>query len=244
LFPTSPGADLFVSRATVQIGPFEGQESYPMKKLLALTLIAVLSIGMTTGTAASELTLLFSGLDLYYDGSNISTNGADNLATMVWAVDANPTSSWINPPTNITADVMIEGVGQLNEGINQFVPTAGPKFNLAFNGWSLDLNWDSPVTISFSNGNMTIEGSATTNTITGGNVPIDVPVVISLSTQIQEDQYYSRDQAGNLTGFHSFGTGEVSGPLVPEPATLMLLGAGLLGGGAAARRRRKAAEKA
>ena len=216
-----------------------------MKKLLALTLVAVLSVGLTSGAAASELTLLFSGLDLYYDGNNISTNGADNLATMVWAIDASPTSSWINPPTNITADVFIEGVGQLVNGNNTFLPTSGPKFNLVFNGWSLDLNWDSPVTINFENNNMTVEGSATTSSITGGNVPIDVPVVVSFSTQIQEDQYYSRDEeTGNIRSFHSFGTGEVSGPLVTEPASLLLLGAGLLGGGAAARRRRKNADKA
>ena len=215
-----------------------------MKKLLALTLVAVLSLGLTSGAAASELTLLFSGLDLYYDGSNISSNGADELATMVWAIDGSPTSAWVNPPTDITADVFIEGVGQIVEGQNTFTPSSGPRFNLVFGGWSLDLNWDSPVTINFENNNMTIEGSATTNSIAGGNVPIDVPVVVSFSTQIQEDGFYSRDDQENITGFHSFGTGEVSGPLVPEPATLMLLGAGLLGGGAASRRRRKNADKA
>ena len=136
----------------------------------------------------------------------------------------------------------------------------GHGFDLFFDdlGGFLDLDWDSPVEISLNNilGELSVHGSAVTSTVNQAlpfGLAMGTPVEVTFSQQITSfetgliPQVSRRDLASPqliddpyITSFKSFGTGEVTGPnaAVPEPGTLLLLGAGLAGGIVARRRRR------
>lgn len=239
-----------------------------MKKVLAILAVgALLAAGPVS---ASTLQISFTGLNLMYDGGtgvifdgggNNSTRPgnaslADALASMDFFVDATQVGHY-NATDNIFADIYIPGVFNIPVAGGTRMST-GPfpsfGFDLFIGSTILALDIDSPFQITWDAGNVTILGSASTSSIQGQalpfgltlgtpvNIGFDVfavdygtfqPPSIALNDDINGD-YISR--------FTAFGSGDVRGPVsaIPEPATLMLLGFGLLGGGAmSARRRRK-----
>lgn len=210
-------------------------------KLLILTM--VIAMVAAVPAMATTLQIQFSGLNLTYDGNNIAAAN-DDLTTMNF-FDCGILVGSLN--SNIGIDMLIPNVGQILDGNGVYASGIGFGLDLMTGiGSGISLDWDSPVTVNVNDGGQVfVLGSASTSTINNQNLPFgfnfDAPVQVSFSTQITSSNivnsaagpdYYSR--------FESFGTGEVSGPrsAIPEPATLLTIGVGLLGG-AIARRRKK-----
>ncbi|NNF06028.1 MAG: PEP-CTERM sorting domain-containing protein [Candidatus Eisenbacteria bacterium] len=210
-------------------------------KLLILTM--VIAMVAAVPAMATTLQIQFSGLNLTYDGNNIAAVN-DDLATMNF-FDCGILVGTLN--SNIAIDMLIPNVGTIFDGNGVYSSGTGFGLDLMTGvGSGINLDWDSPVTVNVNDGGqVSVLGSASTSTINSQNLPFgfnfDTPVQVSFSTQITSSSltnfagtrnYYNR--------FESFGTGEVSGPrsAIPEPATLLTIGVGLLGG-AIARRRKK-----
>jgi hypothetical protein len=128
--------------------------------------------------------------------------------------------------------------------------TGGP--GLASGG--LQLNLDSAVQVTYSGNEVFVNGGGTTNSIHSQflpyNLSLDTPVEFSFSLNNLQNVTTSDIESAKglygvdnsvVTGFLGSGTGEINGPTtaIPEPATLLLVGLGLLGGGAVNRRRKK-----
>lgn len=216
--------------------------------LMGVALAGVLSFSATAN--AAELQIQFTGLNLQYDGTDIcdatSCSGgsgnfaeADSLFTMNFIVDGNLVGT-LN--SNIAADILIADVMNIPVAGGAVVSGGGGIFDLLMqaSGWGLALDVTNPVSITYLPGfGLTVLGSGVTNSIFFQDLPfgleIGTPVVFSFSTQIGQ----STDNGQVLTSFVSSGTGEVKGPTVPEPASMLLFGLGLMGAGMVARRRRQ-----
>jgi hypothetical protein len=238
-----------------------------MKKVLAI--LAVGAMLAAVPVSANTLQISFTGLNLMYDGgtgviydaggSNSTRPGNSSMADALAGMDFFDNGTQIghfDGTDNIYADIYIPGVFG--------IPAAGGVAQSGFGGFGFDLfigstilalDTDSPFEIVWNAGNITVTGSASTNSIQGQALPFGVtlgtPVYIGFDVfatdfgTFQPPSSPSSDINGNgeyISRFTAFGTGDVRGPIstVPEPATLMLLGFGLLSGGAmTAKRRRK-----
>ena len=233
-----------------------------MKKVLAVLAVgALLAAG---SVSANTLQISFTGLNLMYDGgtgviydaggSNSTRPGDSSLADALAGMDFFDNGTQIgefNSADNIYADIYIPGVFG--------IPAAGGVVQSGFGGFGFDLfigsailrlDTDSPFEIVWNAGNLTITGSASTNAIQGQALPfgltLGTPVNIGFDVFATDfgttPGAFTNDQGDVISRFTAFGTGDVRGPIsgIPEPATLMLLGFGLLSGGAmSAKRRRK-----
>ena len=235
------------------------------KRLLTVSLIGALLLALPmAGFAASSLSIFMTGLNLTYDGTNIMSRdagngdyiGADDLITAQFVVN----EALVGTSVATYADVFIGGVfGLMTTGTSTVNSQLGHGFDLFFDdlGGFLDLDWDTPVEISLNNilGELSIHGSAVTSDIGGQALPfgleIGTPVEVTFSQQITSFETGFPGAPVGLMGvapnliddthimsFQSFGTGEITGPnAVPEPTTLILVGAGLAGGFLRRRRR-------
>jgi hypothetical protein len=233
-----------------------------MKKVLAI--LAVGAMLAAVPVSANTLQISFTGLNLMYDGgtgviadaggNNSTRPGDSSMADALAGMDFFDNGSQIghfDGTDNIYADVYIPGVFG--------IPAAGGVAQSGFGGFGFDLfigstilalDTDSPFEIVWNAGNITVTGSASTNSIQGQALPFGVtlgtPVYIGFDVFATDfgttPGAFTNDQGDVISRFTAFGTGDVRGPIstVPEPATLMLLGFGLLSGGAmTAKRRRK-----
>ena len=232
-----------------------------LKKLIhrgPIVVLALLALALpSAATADPVLIVQFSGLDMVYDGTNLCDANscvggsadpafADPLTSMTFGLDTTGNGAidvlFGTETTDLSADVGL-AVGALPTD-GTLVSGTGGIFDLLTEptqpGEGVLLNVDKWGVTLDANGTVFLFGGGTA-AVWGQDLPIPgigfdetLPVQWSFSTQVT-----NLSQTGGIAdSFNASGTGEIRGPYVPEPGTLLFLG-GSLAGLAFLRRRRQ-----
>jgi len=210
-------------------------------RLKQLMIVALVSL-LPQAASATSIEMFFTGLDLEYDdsatgGDIVTKGGIDDLVSLDVVVD----SALVASIDGSTAELLLEDLTQKIPAAGGEVSGISGGFDLAADGGSLALSFDDATVIWAAIGDVKVvfsEGTSADWTASGGvfdEYPFLPGSTISLSFSEQVGGYM--DDGTYVTMFDSSGTGEVSGQLVPEPATAVLLGMGIAGLGLAGRRR-------
>lgn len=231
-------------------------------RLALLTRLGVACVLFTTVSAAwaapiSTVEIGFTGMNLLYDGAAIYDAGS-NAGGSRDPADADPLTTadfYINGvhqgsvSSNVYLDAFIPdvtGISALPNTVTNLTTVGNPGYFDLLIGTSpsaaqyiqVDLDEVSVTYIDVSGIVQFTFGAAVSDTFLQ-NLPFSLvigdPVTVSFSAQIIPG---TRTVGGGLvTGFAASGTGEIRGPLVPEPSSCVLAAVGLLT--AASMRRRK-----
>ena len=202
--------------------------------------------------SAAVLQIQFSGLNLTYNAANNSLcdsttcNGgagvqgdSDPLITVSFLVDGNLVGNVLT--TNIWADVSTTVAGPIPVG-GGMVATNGGIFDILTNngspGWGLALNL-ADGQLTYNNGTMSFVGSANVAAIFNQNLPFGLIIGQPIDVAYSINNLVTTSAGGFLTSATGAGTGEITGQtVVPEPASILLLGSGLAYAARQVRRRR------
>jgi hypothetical protein len=226
-------------------------------KFLAGAIATLTFAWLSASSLAATIAINFAGMDLVYDGSAIYDAGAnaggnldpaeaDPLTTVDFFVDNSLAGSL---SSDISLDAFIPDVTGISDAPNtNYVQTTpgNPGFfdlligtsPLAAQYIALDLG---EVTVAYNDvlGLVQLTFGAAVADSAVQNLPFGLqvgqPVTVSFSAQVVPG---TRTTGGGLvTGFEASGTGEIQGPLVPEPAAGMLAVIGSLATMTLSRRR-------
>ena len=203
---------------------------------------------LSTQAYSSTLSIEFLGMDVVYDGFAIYDAGspaggsgdpadADPLTAVSFEVDGSLAGPIISTDVAIDISILelelpvpasIPGISSDTgvSGIFDLLIGPGPDaFALA-----LDVG---EVTVTFFDSGVAqfVFGAEVTSDIFDQDLPygliMGTPVEVSFSANIDEGTYF--DDGDFITGFEASGTGEMTGPLIPEPTTLAMALAGVIG---------------
>lgn len=225
--------------------------SYTTRSCAYFAIVLSMSLTLATLAPAATITIQFSGMNLLYDGSSIYDAGsmlggnlnpaeADPLTAAVFYVDGSPVGELTQlNGDSLALDAFIPDVTGIPVGpgvYNQVTPGNPGFFDLLFGSpvateyLQLDLadvlvTYVDALTVQFTFG-------ASVASIAGANLPFGLligdPVDVSFSALIAPGSVTNNGTF--ITGFTAAGTGEVSGPQVPEPSTGILAALGLVAG--------------
>ncbi|REK18341.1 MAG: PEP-CTERM sorting domain-containing protein [Planctomycetota bacterium] len=213
---------------TAQVGPC-AQVSFARiaRKLLAFAAIA---LAVPAAARAEMLEIQLGGVDIGYDGTNIFDAGAgdpDPLNSVAFLVDGVQVGSVLT--SDITLDLFIPDVLDIADTGDVVVSGAGGFFDIGLPGADfLDLDLDAATITYVDLTTVQFAYAGSVAAIDGQSLPFGLeigdPVSISFSTQIDPGTLVTA--GGFVEEFTAFGTGEVRGILVPEPASVVLGGLG------------------
>jgi len=215
--------------------------------IIGLALVAFIGVGQAAG---STIEIQLAGLDIEYDGLTVQDAGgsnpadagssvsvdADSLDTVNYLVDGELVGSFNRFDSSLYADfefVPVEDIpvdgGTIHTGL-----TSG-HFDLLIPdiGLDLDLNDAWVIYTPVPNTSVAFVFAGSIATISDQNLPLGLvigdPVQVSFSTQVEPETVTHDPQNEYVTGFSASGTGEITGQLIPEPSTLILLAIATLG---------------
>lgn len=218
------------------------------KTISSLATLAVVSFLLQTSTQASSIIdIEFTGLDIIYDGTSLydakdpnggsgDPNEADPLTSVAISVDnvlAGPVITAdafidVDIPVTLPLPASIPGSSFATSDsgiIDLLIGTTAPAFALA-----LDVD---DVTITFIDTGLAqfVFGAEVTSDVFDQDLPygleIGTPVEVSFSANVLEGTF--TDDTVDITYFEAFGTGEFTGPFIPEPSSIALLALGAFG---------------
>jgi hypothetical protein len=210
--------------------------------LLRAFVCTLAMVAASAATMAATIDIQFTGADLVYDGTDIYDAGgsagggrdpgdADPITSAIFSVDGTTIGTLL---TDIALDVYIPGVAGISSAPNTVYsqPTAGNPgfFDLLIGAGSPTAQY---LEVDLSTVNITYIDVASVVQFTFGaavssslaqNLPFglsfDEPITVSFSAPIVPGT--KTDNGSVITGFEAAGSGEFTGPAVPEPTALCL----------------------
>lgn len=209
---------------------------------LTATLFFLLT-GITNVVAASTIKIQWTGLNITYDGSTLTTIGAptpDPLDSVSLKIDETLAGPVLTAPGDDISALLSIAVTNIPDIGGTGVFAAPGSFDLNLNLGGLDLTLTQASVEYLDTGLIDFVFAGAFASIDDQDLPyglvIGQPVTFSFSTQIDAGSLTA--SGGFLTGFTASGTGEVQGALVPVPAAVWLFGSGLIGLVGIARRKK------